>query len=184
MDKFDTAVMHLLHNEGGLSENPKDPGGITNFGISLRFLRSLDDAKLKSFGIFEPPTDETIRALTEEQAIKIYEQEFWNRSNFVSIDNLDLCVYVFDAAVNMGLAPAIKCLQRACWAVFRNTDSVTEDGILDKKTLAKVNENPNYALEILAAMRSERAGDYRMIVVSHPSSEEFLHGWISRAYEK
>jgi len=68
--------------------------------------------------------------------------------------------------------------------VFRNTDSVTEDGILDKKTLAKVNENPNYALEILAAMRSERAGDYRMIVVSHPSSEEFLHGWISRAYEK
>jgi len=33
---FDQAVEVILKHEGGLADNPNDPGGITNFGISKR----------------------------------------------------------------------------------------------------------------------------------------------------
>ena len=72
MVSFDTAVEFVLKNEGGLVENENDAGGITNFGISLRFLKSLDDVKLKKYGIFIPPDAESVRELSLEQARAIY----------------------------------------------------------------------------------------------------------------
>ena len=74
MSDFNVAVDFVLENEGGLSENPKDTGGITNFGISLRFLRELPNENLRRYGIFEPVTEMTVRDLTIDQAKFIYRQ--------------------------------------------------------------------------------------------------------------
>jgi lysozyme family protein len=49
--QFDACVAFVLANEGGLSENPSDPGGCSNFGISLRFLREVEPDTLKRIGI-------------------------------------------------------------------------------------------------------------------------------------
>ena len=47
MAHFDSCVQYVLRHEGGLSQDKADPGGITNFGISLRFLREVDADTLK-----------------------------------------------------------------------------------------------------------------------------------------
>jgi lysozyme family protein len=180
MTAFQIAVNYVLNNEKGLEENPKDPGGITKFGISLRFLRNID---ARRYGIFSNPiTEDDIRNLKIETAKDIYQGEFWNLARFDEIKNQDIINYLFDMVVNEGISPAIKILQRACWAVFEDRSVIKDDGILGDKTLKAVNFAPS--TEIIAAMRSERAGDYRVIVAHRPDQKEFIEGWLNRAYNQ
>jgi len=180
MALFNPALEYVLKNEGGLSDHPKDPGGITNFGISLRFLKSIEDPA--KYGIHDLTIEsDTIKDLKLEQASEIYRGEFWNHSNFSNISDQDVCNYVFDMAVNMGISPAIKCVQRAVWSVWRNRTVLKEDGIMGPQTLIWIERcTPK---NLLVGMRSERAGNYREIIARRPDQEVFANGWLKRAYE-
>lgn len=180
---FEAAVEVVLKNEGGLSENLRDPGGITKYGISLRLLQSLPLDRLKTYGFqvddssaIEP---NHVRSLTIEQAKAIYYGEFWAKAPFAQIHQQEVINTIFDMAVNMGLANAIKCIQRACWAVFMNPGLVKEDGLLGENTLYVVNEA---GVELVAALRCERAAYYRQCCASNPTLEVFKNGWLYRAY--
>lgn len=180
MSDFETAVNYVLRHEGGLSENPKDRGGITKFGISLRFIRVIPPEQLKKYGVFDTEVNEdTIRHLTLEQAKNIYRGEFWEHAPFERIMNQEHCNYVFDMAVNMGIAPAIKCVQRACWAVMKKWQLLIDDGILGEKTLAAIQQ---CGFLIMPPMRAERRGYYQAIIHNNPEQKEFLKGWYDRTY--
>ena len=183
MSAFSIALNYLLSNEKGLEESPNDPGGITNFGISFRFLSNLSLERLKLYGIFEVPTPQTIRELTPSQVSAIYENEFWINAPFTLINDQSICNYVFDMAVNMGIAPAIKAVQRTIWCLTQNINSVFEDGILGINTLHLLN-NYQPPSKFLSVLRSERAGDYRIIEALHPNDKSFNNGWMERAYTK
>lgn len=179
MGSFDEAVAYLLNNEGGLSENPYDHGGTTNFGISFRFLRNVLPENIRRYGVFGEVVEQTIKDLTIDQAKLIYRGEFWEHAAFDQINNQDICNYIFDMAVNMGIAPSIKCAQRACWAVKRRRELV-DDGILGENTLTAIKMCD---FMLLPAMRSERAGYYRIIIAKDHEQEKFINGWMTRAYE-
>lgn len=184
MSSFDEAIDYVLKSEGGLEEDQdgRDPAGISKYGISLRLLKSLSADSLRKYGIAGTPQTinaDTIRDLTLEQAKSVYKGEFWARAPFGAIINQDSCNYIFDMAINQGIAPAIKCAQRACWAVQGIKDVTPDDGVMGEDTIDLINRNSVY---LLPAMRSERAGDYRMIIVMNPKEKEFLNGWLSRAY--
>ena len=181
MANFEEALAVVLEKEGGLSERKNDPGGITKCGISLRFLKSLPVDQLKNYSIFEVPNDETVRHLNKEQITKIYHDEFWVKADFHKINHQELCNYLFDASVNMGLAPAIKCVQRAIWSNVADNHALKDDGILGDVTLDYIN---TYSDLLMSALRSERAGHYRLIAAEHNSQQEFLAGWLNRAYKK
>lgn len=183
MADFFEAVTYLLNNEGGLEQNSNDSGGVTNYGISLRFLQSLSNSK-KYLVFSEKINGEDIKNLTIEQAKSIYYGEFWLHAPFEKIINQDLCNYIFDMAVNMGISPAIKCLQRACWAVMHDMYILVDDGILGEKTLHIVNDFLGKFPELLSALRAERARYYRAIVASRPEQKIFLKGWLARTYRK
>ena len=74
MGDFEKAVKLVLGFEGGVSDRPlaEDPGGLTNLGISTRFLRSIGD-----------PRD--VRDLTVADAEELYRRHFWDK---VKGDNL------------------------------------------------------------------------------------------------
>jgi lysozyme family protein len=179
MANFDDAVNLVLKNEGGLISESHDKGGITKFGISLRFLRGLDTSKLREYGIFEFPVDETIRDLTIDKAKEIYRGEFWNAAPFDKIGNQEQANYIFDTAINMGISPAIKCVQRAIWSVMKRRE-IPDDGILGVTTLAGIQR---CGFLIMPAMRSERAGYYRLTVAHDETQDANLQGWLNRAYE-
>lgn len=108
---FDTAFARLIGNEGGISENPKDPGGLTNWGISQRSYPTVD-----------------IRNLTMESAKAIYLRDFWsplgNTPDSVKFQ-------AFDFAVNSGIQTAIRKLQVAI--------GVADDGHWGPISTAKLN---------------------------------------------
>ncbi len=92
---FEEAFDRLIGHEGGYVNDPRDPGGETNWGISKRAY----------------PTT-TIRDLTRDQAKMIYRNDFWNR---IRGDQLfdGVAFQVFDIAVNSGIETAVRMLQRA-----------------------------------------------------------------------
>lgn len=178
MNKFDIAVYYVFEREGGLVNNPNDPGGITNFGISFRFLKAIPSERLKLYGIYSIEPEEIIN-LTSQKAKAIYKGEFWDHANFGDIYDQDNCNFIFDMAVNMGINPAIKCAQRACWAVMKERGIISDDGILGQNTISMINKCGIY---LLPAMQSERAGYYRLITEKNHNNQEFLDGWLIRAY--
>src|SRR5271168_2938653 len=160
MSSFDEAVDYVIGNEGGLEGDldGRDPGGISNLGISLRLLKGISASSLRKYGIAGTPqtiNTDTIRDLTLDQAKAVYKGEFWDHAPFGTINNQANCNYIFDMAVNQGIAPAIKCAQRACWAVQGIMNVTPDDGVMGEDTIDLINRNSVY---LLPAMRSERAG--------------------------
>lgn len=90
---FDTAFDRLLGSEGGYVNDPTDPGGETNWGISKRAYPDVD-----------------IKALTRDGAKQIYFRDFWQPLQNVPGPVL---FQVFDFAVNSGIQTAIRKLQDA-----------------------------------------------------------------------
>jgi lysozyme family protein len=93
---FDEACDRLLGHEGGYVDNPMDPGGETNWGISKRAYPNVD-----------------IKNLTREGAKAIYRRDFWDR---IHADELfdGVAFQTFDFAVNSGIETAVRYLQRSC----------------------------------------------------------------------
>ena len=181
MSLFEPALQYVLLREGGIEENPNDPGGITNYGISLRTLKETSQEQLRLYGIPVYVTADTIRDLTLQQVYAFYKGEFWDHAPFENIKNQDVTNYIFDACVNMGIAPGIKCAQRAYWAVIRNRNTLSDDGILGDVTLEAINSTSSTFL--LAAMRSERGGAYRLLALVK-DDKSYLDGWLNRSYNK
>ena len=158
--EFLDAVSRVLKDEGGFVDNGADPGGETKFGISKRSYPHLD-----------------IRNLTRDDAIEIYFRDWWERLHFDQLP-AGIAGKVFDLAVNMGAHAAFVCLQRATRACGR---LVVEDGILGDATRVAVLDC--YPAALLAALRSEAAAYYRELAARNGRDQEFLRGWLNRAYE-
>ena len=107
---FNRAVEFVLRFEGDFSDDPKDSGGATKFGISQRAYPSLD-----------------IRSLTREAAIEIYRQDYWNRCRCNELP-AQLALILFDSAVNQGPTAAIRLLQKSL--------NVGADGVIGPITIA------------------------------------------------
>lgn len=185
MSDFNLAVDYVLSWEKGLEVDPNDEGGITNLGISMRFLRSLTTEKIRAYGFTSTPETinrADIEQLTPAQAKSIYKGEFWDHARFSAINSQKVCNFLFDMAVNMGISTAIKCAQRACWALMRQRSPLADDGVLGDKTIEAINRCGGMLYP--SPLRAERAGEYRLIVERNPSQRKFLEGWLNRSYNE
>lgn len=180
MATFETCLDYVLKHEGGLTKDASDPGGITNFGISLRFLREVDELLLKRIGIFGEVSEQSIIDLTQSQAEKIYYTEYWIKAPFEKIINGMLGKYIFDMSVNLGIAQAIKITQRACCAAQKVKDYVHDDGLFEAKTLQAINQA---SFMLIPALIAQRSGFYRQLVAVNPKLEIFLDDWLVRAFD-
>lgn len=180
---FIQAVETVLAHEGGFVNDPVDPGGATNWGVSLRFMVAVGEIDLDGDGFADFDFDhdgdidaDDVRAMTRDDAIRVYRDHWWNKYGYDALP-AGIGAKVFDLAVNMGARQAHKLLQRACRACGAN---VTDDGILGPVTRTVIADTDQWAL--LTALRSEAAGFYRGLVIAKPQFEKFVAGWLRRAY--
>lgn len=182
MGKFETAYEFTKKWEGGFDDDPVDAGGITNYGVSIEFLKDcerLDSVKLLCLGIKLPVSRESIKALRLDQARDLFRWRFWDTPGFDRYDS-PLAVTLFDCAVNHGTSRAIKLAQEA----FNNLSTdfggkLAVDGIQGPLTKAALSSlpAPSLAKEII----TKRKAFYQAIVNSKPSQKKFLKGWLNRA---
>lgn len=189
MSDFYRAIPIVRSHEGGYANNPSDPGGATNYGISLRFLASIGD--LDGDGYLDGDLDHDgdvdssdISALTWQVAQVIYKAQWWDRYGYGRIDDEGIATKSFDLAINMGAHYAHVCLQRGLRsALLLGADTIKPDGVLGTKTITAINTTPLARLDgVLCAFKSEAAGHYRSLVLRNPKLSEFLAGWENRAY--
>jgi len=102
-DLFDTCLTFTLAQEGGYVDDPADPGGATNRGITLATLQHWDHEP--SLG----PAD--VQDMSQQTAAAIYRTLYWNALRGDSLPpGVDLST--FDFAVNAGTRRSAELLQQ------------------------------------------------------------------------
>jgi len=180
-DRFERAVELVLKHEGGYANNPRDPGGATNYGISLRYLLSLgviDPSDGYLYGDMDCDGDidaDDIRNLTREEAIAIYKSQWWDRYAYGMLGSDALAAKLLDISVNTGPGRAHRILQEATNQT--GPARLAVDGCLGLKTLTAVNNHPNPDLLV---------DRFRLLAIKFYldlDKPEFLRGWIRRALD-
>ena len=148
MTAFDRAFEIVIGHEGDLSDDPRDPGGLTRYGISKRAHPTVD-----------------VRNLTLAQAKQIYLERYWLPLHADAMPEA-VAVQVFDAAVNHGIKPAIRMMQRAL--------RVQDDGRIGPVTLQAMTTVDD------ARFAARFAAERLMFYADLSSWPAFGRGWVRR----
>jgi len=155
-----SSIAAVLASEGGYSDNPLDPGGPTNLGITQKTL-----AAYRGISPSWKITAADVKSLTKAEAEAIYNRNYWSVIHGDDLPaGIDYCV--FDYAVNSGPSRAVKALQAAL--------SLTQDGIVGPITLAAADEAN--AARVISAICDSRLS----FLKSLPTWSTFGNGWSTR----
>ena len=157
---FQECLNFTLVQEGGYVDDPHDPGGATNLGITLATYRTWDHDPALGPG--------DIEALSRQTAAAIYHAMYWNVLCGHSLPaGVDLTT--FDFGVNAGTRRSAKLLQRA---VGFAGDQV--DGVIGPETLRAVLAADATQLVEDSAVR--QCDFYRDLA----QFDRFGRGWLAR----
>ena len=180
MASFDEAVKNILVIEGGFVDNPNDPGGATNHGISLRFLQTIKDYEL---GDIDNDGDIDYFDVAEMKVVEakaLYKKYWWDKYKYEDIPDQAVANKIFDMSVNMGARQAHRLLQRAINSTLGQI-ALVDDGFLGPMTSKGLQVALQQPLALLVGLRAHQAGFYRFLVAQDSKYEEFLKGWLNRA---
>lgn len=171
MASFDPFLPTLLRFEGGYVDDPADPGGAVNKGISLPTFRAFGRQLL---GV--EPTPDNLRRLTDAQAGVLYKTLYWDRLRADEIGLQPLAEIVVDFHVNAG-ANAVKLLQRVLNELGAQP-LLSVDGVPGPGTHQAL-QHMDPAL-VYRRYRRARAAYYEDLVHQRPSLHCSLQGWLAR----
>lgn len=158
---FDKSLAFLIapDREGGFVNNPKDPGGMTNMGVTKKAWEEW---------VGRASSEKEMRALKPANVEAFYKRKYWDKvSGNLLPSGVDYAV--FDFAVNSGPGRAAKVLQRVL--------GVKQDGDIGLVTLEK-------AMSIGSKKLVEDYNAERLLFLkSLPTWPDFGNGWERRVSE-
>lgn len=175
MSVVDQILERVLEREGAWVHDPRDPGGETNYGITLATARANGWSG-------------EMRALPRSLALEIYRRKYVAAPGFDGVIALSETVgaELVDTGVNMGPATAITFLQRLL-NVLNGGGTLFADLVVDGQigpgTLAALkayrvrrgSEGEEVLVAALNALQGER---YVALAESRPTNEGFVYGWL------
>ena len=173
-------AQEIVAREGGYVDDPDDPGGATNHGVTIHTMRRLG-LDLTGDG---QVTRADVQRLSREQAVQIFVDHYYVRPRIADLPE-PLQATVFDMYVNAG-ANAVKILQR----LLRKMGFAVEvDGAIGPKTIAATARAHASAPDhMVDAYGIERRNYYFDLADRRPASRKYARsraggkgGWIKRA---
>ncbi|MEM8591769.1 MAG: holin-associated N-acetylmuramidase [Pseudomonadota bacterium] len=172
----------IVVREGGYVNDPDDPGGATNYGVTIHTMRRLG-LDLDGDGRV---SESDVRRLTRAQAVDIFLKHYFEKPRIAELPG-PLQATVFDMQVNSG-SNAIKILQQL---LAKMGFGVSVDGALGPQTLAATAKALGAAPDHLVdAYGIERRNYYYALADARPKSRKYARrrdggkgGWITRAEE-
>ena len=166
MASFDVVLPIILKFEGGYCDNPADPGGETNKGITMSTFRLCSHELL---GL--EPTSDNLKALTDGQAGIIYRSKYWQPIRGDDFECQDLANIVCDFYVNAG-THATCLLQQV---IRDNKGAVVCDGCIGLGTLKALHALPQDV--VYREYKAGRINYYEQLGKRFP---QFVKGWVAR----
>lgn len=182
MQSVSQIAREIIAREGGYVNDPDDPGGATNFGVTIHTMRRLG-LDLTGDGRV---TAGDVRALTRAQAEDIFINHYFHRPGIGRLPE-PLQASVFDMYVNAG-ANAVKILQRLLRQMGQEVDV---DGAIGPQTAGAAQVAFGAAPKHLVdAYGIARRNYYFRLADRRPASRKYARsraggkgGWIRRAEE-
>lgn len=182
MPSVEEVAAQIVAREGGYVNDPDDPGGATNYGVTVGTMKSLG-LDLNKDGRVDA-TD--VKMLTRAQAQQIFVEHYFRRPRLAELPPA-VQASVFDMYVNAG-TNAVKILQRL---VARMGFAATADGVIGPQTIAAAHDAAAAAPDHFAdAYGIARRNYYYALADQRPASRKYARskaggkgGWITRAEE-
>lgn len=180
MQTVSQIAKEILAREGGYVNDPDDPGGATNHGVTVHTMRRLG-LDLTGDGVVD---DQDVRVLTPDRALQIFIEHYFERPNLNQLPAA-LQPSVFDMYVNAG-GNAVKILQRL---LIQMRIVVAVGGVLGPKTIAATSQAMAAAANhFVDAYGIARRNYYYGLADSRSASRKYARkrdggkgGWITRA---
>lgn len=160
---FSQALAHVLEMEGGFTDDPYDPGGPTNRGITLRVFADWKATALNNSS--RAGLKAELKRIPDDAVRAIYRQRYWAPAHCSEMP-AQLAFFHFDAAVNHGVTGAMRLLQRAV--------GTEADGAIGPNTRAAIARLS--VGELLQRYADVRRARYRAL----PHFWRFGRGWLAR----
>ena len=180
MQNINDIAQEILNAEGGFVNDPDDPGGPTNYGVTLKTLNKLglDLNQDKRVDIAD------LKQLSSTQAVQIFVQDYFYKPQIDQLPHM-LHAPVFDSYVNAG-SHAVKVLQRT---LILFDMEITVDGLIGPITIVATQMAARRAPDHLVdAYGIERVNYYLSLADARPNLRKFARnrrgnkgGWIKRA---
>lgn len=155
----------IVAREGGYVNDPDDPGGATNFGVTIHTMRRLG-LDLDADGDVDA---DDVQRLTRAQAVDIFIRHYFERPLIAELP-VGLHATVFDMYVNAG-ANAVRILQRLLCEMGH---SVAVDGALGPQSLKATHAAYNQAPQAMVdAYGIARRNYYFRIADRRPASRKY-----------
>ena len=163
-DRFLKAFNFMQKNEGGFSEDKRDKGGATIYGVSSKWFPEVYNQIMNC-------APEELQGILQN----FYLGEFWN-SLYDQLLHEDTAIRLFDLGVNMGKVEAVKILQNT----FNNLSNlkIGEDGKFGAGTLNAINHPPIDAQSFYVSYQNHAEAYYRTL----PDFNTYGKGWLDRLY--
>jgi lysozyme family protein len=158
-ENWDDSFAAVLKHEGGFVNHPKDPGGMTNLGVTKAAWEAYLNRNV---------TEVEMRGLTPDTVKPFYKAMYWDK---IKGDQLPAGVdyAAYDLAVNSGVGRAAKYLQQIA--------GVTADGAIGPKSLEAIKAcDPEQTVQALCDMRLD-------FLKRLPTFDTFGKGWSRRVAE-
>lgn len=182
MPSVEEVAAQIVAREGGYVNDPDDPGGATNYGVTIGTMKSLG-LDLNKDGRVDA---NDVKMLTRAQAQQIFVEHYFRRPRLAELPPA-VQASVFDMYVNAG-ANAVKILQRL---VARMGFAASAYGVIGPRTLAAAHDAAAAAPDHFAdAYGIARRNYYYSLADQRPASRKYARskaggkgGWITRAEE-
>lgn len=170
----------ILASEGGFVNDPDDPGGATNFGVTIHTMRRLG---LDLDGDGDVDVDD-VRILPRSKAAEIFERHYFHAAGISRLPEI-LQPSVYDMNVNAG-SNAIKILQRVLSDLG---EDLAADGVIGPHTAGAAQRVADRVGGTLAdAYGIARRNYYYRLADRRPALRKYARrrdggkgGWIRRA---
>ncbi|WP_265499954.1 holin-associated N-acetylmuramidase [Paracoccus beibuensis] len=182
MPSVEQIAREIVAREGGFVNDPDDPGGATNHGVTIGTMRTLG-MDLNGDGRIDAAD---VRALTRAQAERVFVEHYFRKPHLAELPEA-LQPSIFDMYVNAG-GNAVKILQRL---ITRMGFKAAEDGVVGPLTVAAARDAAEAApLHLADAYGIARRNYYYALADQRPASRKYARtrtggkgGWITRAEE-
>ena len=182
MNDFEQAYqIAIVEHEGPIENNPKDPGGVTCWGITVDLLRELGSTgDVDHDGTIDADDVWAISRVDPEEAKRIWRYHLWDRFDYAAIPSQAVANKLFDLGVNLDWHQAHVILQRA---LNHFGCGLAEDGDLGPRTWRALGSmlTAGREADVLACMRAQAVIVYQLILKAHPEMEYARAGWMNRA---